>query len=105
MADRITGDTFKAEVIEGTLPTIVDFYSDTCVPCKRMNPIIAKLEPAYEGRVRFVKVNVSFDMELAAAAGVMGSPTFILYKGGKELARHQGVMKADELTAFADQAL
>ena len=105
MSQRVSGDTFQAEVLDSPVPVRVDFCSDSCVPCKRMNPIINKLEPEFEGRAKFVKVNVAFDLELAQKYAVMASPTFVLLKDGKEVARNQGTMAKSDLAAFVGKAL
>uniref|UniRef100_UPI0027D9C3F8 thioredoxin family protein n=1 Tax=uncultured Parolsenella sp. TaxID=2083008 RepID=UPI0027D9C3F8 len=72
---------------------------------KRMNPIISKLEPEFEGRARFVKVNVNFDLELAQKYAVMASPTFVLIKDGAEVARNQGTMAKSDLAKLVEKAL
>ena len=105
MAQRVNGASFEAEVLDSPVPVLVDFYSDSCVPCKRMNPIISKLEPEFEGRAKFVKVNVNFDLELAQRYNVMASPTFVLLKGGKEVARNQGTLAKGDLAALVERAL
>ena len=105
MSLRVSGDTFQAEVLESPVPVLVDFYSDSCVPCKRMNPIISKLEPEFEGRAKFVKVNVNFDLDLAQRYAVMASPTFVLIKGGQEVARNQGTMAKGDLSKLVEKTL
>lgn len=105
MAQRVSEADFDAKVLGSHVPVLVDFYTDSCVPCKRMNPIVAKLEPEFEQRATFVKVNANFDLSLAQRYNIMASPTFVLFKDGAEVARNQGVMTSDDLSAFVAQAL
>lgn len=105
MAQRVNEADFQAEVLDSPVPVLVDFYSDSCVPCKRMNPIINKLEPEFEGKAKFVKVNVNYDLSLAQKYAVMASPTFVLLKGGQEVARNQGTLAKDDLAKLVEQAL
>lgn len=105
MAQRVSEADFKAEVLDSPLPVLVDFYSDSCVPCKRMNPIINALEAEFEGRAKFVKVNVNFDLDLAQRYAVMASPTFVLIKGGQEVARNQGTMAKGDLAKLVEKTL
>lgn len=105
MAQRVSEADYKAEVLDSPLPVLVDFYSDSCVPCKRMNPIINELEAEFEGRAKFVKVNVNFDLALAQKYMVMASPTFVLLKNGKEVARNQGTLAKGDLAALVEKAL
>lgn len=105
MAQRVSEANFKAEVLDSPVPVLVDFYSDSCVPCKRMNPIINKLEAEFGGRAKFVKVNVNFDLALAQKYMVLASPTFVLLKDGKEVARNQGTLAKGDLAALVEKAL
>ncbi len=105
MPQRVTGDDFDEVVLGSEVPVVVDFYSDTCVPCKRLSPRLARLEQEVGDAVLVTKVNVGFDLPLAERFQVMASPTLILFKDGKELARHQGVLSQEDLGAFVGQAL
>lgn len=97
MAVRISRDDFKQEVLENQLPVIVDFYSDSCIPCKQLAPILGGLEDDYEGRLKVYKVNVNFDAELAEEYSVMASPTLVFFKEGQEVERVRGLIKRPEL--------
>lgn len=105
MAKRVSTEDFDDQVLGAQVPVLVDFYSDTCVPCKRLAPRLARLEAELGGALLVAKVNVGFDLELAERYGVTASPTLLIFREGKELARHQGVLSPDELGAFVAQAL
>lgn len=97
MADRVTKDNFKAEVLESKAPVLVEFYSDSCIPCKQMSPILGDIEDDYEEQLKVVKVNVNFDAELAETYSVMASPTILFFKDGEEMNRIRGLVKKQEL--------
>lgn len=97
MAARVSTDTFQAEVLEAGVPVLVEFYSDSCIPCKQMSPILGDLEDDYEGRLKVVKVNVNFDGALAETYGVMASPTVLFFKGGEEQSRLRGLQNKAQL--------
>ncbi len=105
MADRIDADGFEERVLKAEGPVLVDFYSDTCIPCKRLNPQLAKLEEARAGKLDIVKLNINFDTQVAVDNGVMAAPTLVLFNGGKEAARTVGFKKLEELEEFIDGAL
>ena len=65
MAKRISKEEFEDEVLNSKLPVVVEFYSDSCIPCKQLSPILGGIEDDYEDRLKVVKVNVNFDSELA----------------------------------------
>lgn len=61
MAARVSKDNFEAEVLQASIPVLVEFYSDSCIPCKQMSPILGDIEDDYEDRLKVVKVNANFD--------------------------------------------
>lgn len=83
MAERISKDNFDEKVLKSDIPVLVDFYSDSCVPCKMMSPILAELEEEREGRLTIYKVNINYDGELTERYNVMGAPTLIFFSQGE----------------------
>ena len=97
MAARVSKDNFEAEVLQAEIPVLVEFYSDSCIPCKQMSPILVDIEDEYENQLKVVKVNGNFDAELAEQYSVMVSPTILFFKGGEEVERVRGLIKKPEL--------
>ena len=97
MAARVSKDNFEAEVLQASTPVLVEFYSDSCIPCKQMSPILGDIEDDYEDRLKVVKVNAKFDGELAEQYSVMVSPTILFFKDGKEAERVRGLIRKPEL--------
>jgi len=79
----VTAGSFDAQVLEAEAPVVVDFYATWCGPCKVMAPRLARLAEAYEGRVKFAKVDVDREAELATKFGVTALPTLVLFRAGK----------------------
>ena len=52
MAARVSKDNFEAEVLQASIPVLVEFYSDSCIPCKQMSPILGDIEDDYEDRLK-----------------------------------------------------
>ena len=73
MPARVNGENFETEVISSEIPVLVDFYSDSCIPCKKIAPVLSKLESEYADRLKIVKVNAAFDDELVVVAVPVGS--------------------------------
>lgn len=105
MAARISKEDFEQKVLQSELPVIVDFYSDSCIPCKQLSPILGDIEDDYEDRLKVFKVNVNFDAELAEKYEVLASPTLIFFKDGKEVNRIRGLVKKPELSDHIDTLL
>lgn len=102
MAIRVTKDDFDNKVLESNVPVLVDFYSDSCVACKKLAPVLGDLEDNYEGKLSVVKVNTNFDTELSEKYRIMSNPTVLLFKNGEELTRKVGALS---LTALEEWIL
>jgi thioredoxin 1 len=78
-------------------PTVVDFGARSCIPCKKMAPILDELERELKGKGNVLFVDVREDRALAHQYRVQMIPTQIFYDAkGKEVKRHMGFMdKAD----------
>lgn len=100
MSARVTKDEFPATIAEGLV--LADFYSDSCLPCKRISPLLAELEEA--GLFRLVKVNVAYEPELTEQYNVQAAPTLVIFRDGAEAARLRGAVKRDEIIAALDAA-
>ena len=102
MAARVSKAEFDDKVLGSSLPVLVDFYSDSCVPCKRLAPVIGTVEDERAGELAVFKVNINFDADAAEKYEVSAAPTLVLFNGGEEKARHTGVFKKDELVSFIE---
>ena len=89
MSVRANKDTFESEINEAGKLVIADFYSDSCVPCKRMSPLLAETEEE--------KLNINFDGETAQKYNVTSVPTLVFFKDGAEKARLTGAVKKAQL--------
>ena len=85
------------EIINGDKPVLVDFYADWCGPCKMMTPIIDGLVKEMGESIRVLKVDVDRNPRAAAAYGIQGVPTIILFRRGDILWRQSGVVPAHVL--------
>ena len=97
MSVRANKDTFESEINEAGKLVIADFYSDSCVPCKRMSPLLAETEEENPEGIKLVKLNINFDGETAQKYNVTSVPTLVFFKDGAEKARFTGVVKKAQL--------
>lgn len=105
MAKRVSGADFQAEVLDEKLPVLAEFYSDSCIPCKQLSPILGGIEDDYEDQLKVVKINVNFDADLAQKYEVAASPTILIFKDGAEVRRVRGLIKRPELEAIVQEVL
>ena len=76
--------------------TLVDFFADWCMPCVMMAPIIDELSEKFKGKVKFGKVNIEDNQELAQKFGIVSIPNFILFKDGKQIEQFMGSMPSED---------
>ncbi len=91
-----TDDTFVEEVMNSITPVVADFWAEWCGPCRVVSPIIDELASEFEGRMKFVKVNVDQNPDTTAGYGVESIPTMVFIKNGKEMNRLIGAFPKDQ---------
>ncbi len=80
---------FRA-VVAGPLPVIVNVWSDTCPPCKRLAPVLVEVATAHAERVRVVAIHTSAEPALLGALGIQATPTLVIFADGAEVGRMTG---------------
>jgi putative thioredoxin len=103
----VTIQNFETEVIEAsmTTPVLVDFWAPWCGPCKSLGPVLEKVELAYEGRFKLVKINSDDEQQLAQAFGIRSIPTCVLLMGGKPVDGFMGALPEGQVKQFLDKHL
>lgn len=81
---------------------LADFYSDSCVPCKRLAPVLAELEETYGDALKVVKVNINFDLPLAEKCEVTAAPDADLLQKRSRAGQTQRSGKKAELTEIVE---
>ena len=74
---------FHSEVLNSSLPVLVDFWAPWCGPCRTMTPIIDKIAKKYVGRIKVVKVNVDESPRSASQHGIRSIPSLLMFLKGK----------------------
>lgn len=95
----VTETDFQDEVLNSSLPVLVDFTAVWCQPCKMIAPIVEQLAAEWDGKVKVVKLDADQNPNIMVQYGVMGIPTLMLFKGGEIKERMTGFQPKDKLVA------
>lgn len=82
MAQQVNEADFDAEVLQSTVPVLVDFYADWCAPCRQLAPLLDELSTESQGAYKVVKINTDENRDLAIKYDVSALPTLKVFKSG-----------------------
>jgi thioredoxin 1 len=104
-ATAVSDATFEAEVVNSSVPVIVDFWAEWCGPCRMIAPILDEIAASYAGRVKVVKVDVDSNSRTASQFSVMSIPTLLFFKNGKVQDQIVGALPKKMLQEKVDKFL
>ena len=101
----VTDSSFDAEVRGAALPVVVDFWAVWCGPCRQIGPALEELSEEYDGRVKFVKVDIDQNPESPSQLGVRGIPALFLFRDGNVVSNLTGAKPKAALASWIDSGL
>lgn len=105
MSVKVTPDNVQSELLESPVPVLADFYSDSCLPCKRLSPVLAELEAEYGEAIRVAKINAAVNPGLAERFSIRTVPTLVFYARGEERGRRTGMTGKEDLREILNHIL
>ena len=101
----VTKDSFEKEVLRSKLPVLVDFWAPWCGPCRIVSPVLEKISSEYLNKLKFTKLNVDDNQEIAAKHDIRGIPCMIVFSNGSEVDRIIGAYPEEQLRKKIDLIL
>jgi thioredoxin 1 len=100
MSDKIkhvTDTTFNSEVLESSIPVLVDYWAEWCGPCKMIAPILDEIAKEKAGTVKIAKVNVDHNQSLSFRYNIRAIPTLLFFKDGQVRDQVTGIASKKDL--------
>jgi len=101
----LSDESFETEVLQSSVPVLVDYWAEWCGPCKMIAPILEEISEEYKGNLKVAKLNIDENTTTAPKYGVRGIPTLMLFKDGNVEATKVGALSKSQLTAFINSNL
>ena len=80
---HVNDANFEGEVLQSTIPVLVDFWAEWCRPCHALAPVVQDIAQEYRGRLKVVKLNVDENLATPGRYNIRGIPTLLLFKKGE----------------------
>jgi thioredoxin 1 len=90
MTIEVNADSFEKEVVQSDKPVLVDFWGPRCAPCLALMPQVEGLGEKYGEKIKITKIDASQNKRFCLSLKVLGLPTYLFYKNGKEVDRLTG---------------
>ena len=102
---QITDASFQADVLDSSVPVLVDFWADWCGPCKMIAPALEEISEELAGQLTIVKMDIMANTEVPGNIGVQSIPLLVLFKDGKPVAQKLGAAPKSQLKGWIESVL
>ena len=103
--EKVTDQSFQADVIGSDVPVVVDFWAEWCGPCRMTGPSLEEIAKELDGKVKIVKLNVDENPQVSQTFGIRSIPALLLFKNGKVSAQKVGAAPKGELKRWISEAI
>lgn len=96
---EISDSSFQQEILESSIPALVDFWAPWCGPCKSIAPVLEEIATEFGGKLKVAKLNVDDNPQTPTRYNVKGIPNLVFFKAGKVVEQIVGAVPKEQLIA------
>ena len=100
---EVNENNFQQEVLDSTIPVLVDMWAPWCMPCRMVAPTVEKIAQDNSDKLKVCKLNIDNNQNLAARYNIQGIPALLIFKDGKEHDRIVGAVPPQTIQAKLDK--
>jgi len=90
------------KTISSQTPTLVDFWAEWCGPCRSMLPVFTRLSKKFK-KIRFARLNIDQNQDIATKLGIQSIPIFIMFKTGTQVDKVVGAVGEPGINLIAQK--
>lgn len=101
----LTDDNFDNEVLQSSIPVVVDFWAEWCGPCKQIGPALEELAEEYGDKIVIGKVNLDENPTTPTKFGIRSIPTLLIFQDGQVIGTKVGTAAKGALKKWIDESI
>ena len=90
------------QTISSEIPTLVDFWAEWCGPCRSMHPVFTRMAKKFK-KIRFARLNIDQNQDIATKLGIQSIPIFIMFKNGSQVDKVVGAVGEPGINLIAQK--
>lgn len=102
---HVSDTSFGKDVLQSSVPVLVDFWAPWCGPCHMVAPVLEKIAQQYAGRIKVVKLNVDENPRMASQYQARSIPLLLMFKNGRQVGKLVGAHPQPNIQQMVEQAL
>ena len=104
-AKAVNAANIQDEINTAEYPLLMDFWATWCAPCRMMAPMLDQLAADFKGKFLVRKIDTALYPKILPKYNVMGIPTFVIFRQGKEIWRNAGALNKKQFTDVLNDVL